>query len=309
MHGRLVLPLPDRADYAVAGIGPRAVPAARPPGRALVGEDAVECQLALPRTGVPRPPGPAPEPSPTAIRVVTLPADPTLLLPTVPTAGPDGPLWLPVGPGDDDGQPVGIDLVSGGGLLVVGPPGSGRTAALRAFAGHCRAAGAAVLRLGSGTPVPRHATATHGETDDGMDGTEDLTELGRADVAGLRAWVEAGASRLAVVVADDVGSLPEAMADALGSLGRPAGPVVVLAAGSAPELAGAFRGPTVALRRSRSALLLRPAPGDAELLGLRVPRTRPPPRPGAGWLVAGGAVTRVQVARRREATGRTGRQR
>jgi S-DNA-T family DNA segregation ATPase FtsK/SpoIIIE len=311
MRGRLILPLPDRADYAVAGIGPRAVPAARPPGRALVGEDAVECQLALPRTGVPRPPGPAPEPSPTAIRVVTLPADPALPLPPVPTAAPDGPLWLPVGPGDDDGQPVGLDLVSGGGLLVVGPPGSGRTSALTAFAGHCRADGAAVLRLASGTSVPRRAAAVAGDlTHDGTDDrTEDVIELGRADVAGLRAWAEAAAARRAVVVADDVGSLPDAMADALGSLGRPTGPVVVLASGSALELAGAFRGPTVALRRSRTALLLRPAPGDAELLGLRVPRTPLPPRPGAGWLVTGGAVTRVQVARRRVSAGGTGGQR
>jgi S-DNA-T family DNA segregation ATPase FtsK/SpoIIIE len=302
MHGRLVLPLPDRADYAVAGIGPRAVPAARPPGRALVGEDAVECQLALPRTGVPRPPGPAPEPSPTAIRVVTLPADPALRLPPVPTAGPDGPLWLPLGPGDDDGQPVGVDLLSGGGLLVVGPPGSGRTSALTAFAAHCRAAGAAVLRLASGPSVPLGATTAD-------DGTEDGTELGRADMAGLRAWAEAAATagRLAVVVVDDVGSLPDAMADALGPLGRPAGAVVVLAAGSALELAGAFRGPAVALRRNRTALLLRPARGDAELLGLRVPRTPLPTRPGAGWLVAGGAVTRVQVARRRVSADATDR--
>ena len=46
---RLVLPLPDRADYAVAGVPARAVPGHRPPGRALLGEDALECQLALPR--------------------------------------------------------------------------------------------------------------------------------------------------------------------------------------------------------------------------------------------------------------------
>ena len=46
---RLVLPLADRADYAVAGVPPRAVPGHRPPGRALLGEEALECQLALPR--------------------------------------------------------------------------------------------------------------------------------------------------------------------------------------------------------------------------------------------------------------------
>ena len=46
---RLVLPLPDRADYAVAGIASRDVPSHRPPGRALLGEEALECQLAAPR--------------------------------------------------------------------------------------------------------------------------------------------------------------------------------------------------------------------------------------------------------------------
>ena len=63
---RLVLPLPDRADYAVAGVPPRAVPAHRPPGRALLGEDAAECQLALPRR---RPRLPAGTPRPRAARM------------------------------------------------------------------------------------------------------------------------------------------------------------------------------------------------------------------------------------------------
>jgi S-DNA-T family DNA segregation ATPase FtsK/SpoIIIE len=287
MRTRLVLPLPDRADYAVAGIAPRDVPAVRPPGRALVGEDAAECQLAQPRPPT-SPPGASPSPvSPTAIRVVTLPADPELALPAGPTAGPTGPLELPVGPGDDDGHPVAVDLVRTGGLLVVGPPGSGRTSALAAFAGHCRAAGAAVLHLAPAPGGPGQAPGHDGD------------RLDRSDAAGLREWAAATTGQLAVVVADDIGTLPDPVADALGSLGRPGGHLVVLAAAGAPELAGAFRGPTVALRRSRTALLLRPAPGDAELLGLRVPRTPLPARPGAGWLVLGGAVTRVQVARRR----------
>ncbi|SDX48558.1 DNA segregation ATPase FtsK/SpoIIIE, S-DNA-T family [Modestobacter sp. DSM 44400] len=293
MRTRLVLPLPDRADYAIAGIGPRDVPAVRPPGRALVGEDAVECQLAQPR-----PTTPAPAPSgasgasgasngPAAIRVVTLPADPELPLPASPPSGPGGPPELPVGPGNDEGEPVSIDLVRTGGLLVVGPPGSGRSSALAAFGEHCRAAGAAVLHLAPGRPPLGADAGSH--------------RLDRGDAAGLREWAAATTGRLAVVVADDVGTLPDPVADALGSLARPGGHLVVLAAASAPELASAFRGPTVALRRSRTALLLRPAPGDAELLGLRVPRTPVPTRPGAGWLVVGGGVTRVQVARRRTA--------
>jgi S-DNA-T family DNA segregation ATPase FtsK/SpoIIIE len=54
------------------------------------------------------------------------------------------------------------------------------------------------------------------------------------------------------------------------------------------------------LRRARSGLLLCPGPGDADLLGVRLPRTGPPARPGSGWLVTAGMPRRVQVARRRE---------
>jgi DNA segregation ATPase FtsK/SpoIIIE, S-DNA-T family len=290
MGHRLVLPFPDRADYAVLGIGPRSVPGCRPPGRALVGEDSAECQLAAPRSGAPMTGPPA---APPPVRVVALPADPALDLPEFRAAG--GPLWLPVGPGDDDGQPVGLDLVRTGGLLVVGPAGSGRTSALTAFARHCAAAGARVLHL---APAPAGA----GSGADGADGG-DGDRMAPSDVAGLRAWAARDTGRPAVVVADDVGALPEATADALAALVRPGGDLVVLAAGDAHELAGTFRGPAAVLRRTRTALLLRPAPGDAELLGMRLPRTAPPARPGAGWLVAGTTVSRVQVARHRVPAG------
>jgi S-DNA-T family DNA segregation ATPase FtsK/SpoIIIE len=77
---------------------------------------------------------------------------------------------------------------------------------------------------------------------------------------------------------------------------------VLLAAGAAADLARCFQGPVAALRRGRTGLLLRPGPGDADLLGVRLPRTPVPARTGAGWLVAAGTVTRVQVARRRTGT-------
>jgi S-DNA-T family DNA segregation ATPase FtsK/SpoIIIE len=285
--GRLVLPLPDRADYAVAGVPPRAVPRSRPPGRALVGEDAAECQLVVPRDlGEASAGGAHRIAARPAISVVPLPDDPVEEL-TVGSGG--GGLWLPIGPGGDEGATIGIDLVRGGGLLVVGPQLSGRTAALRAFARQCRYAGARVLHLAAGA--------------DGEPGPPDGHHVAVDDVAALRAWAARGPGCPAVVVADDVTALPEAMADALGSLTRPGGELLVLAAGAAPELAGTFRGPAVALRRSRTALVLRPAGGDAQLLGLRLPRAPLPARPGSGWLVVSGAATRVQVARHRVAPG------
>ncbi|MGY1857911.1 FtsK/SpoIIIE domain-containing protein [Modestobacter sp. SYSU DS0290] len=294
---RLVLPLPDRTDYAVAGVPARAVPEHRPPGRALVGEGAVECQLALPRDTVRSwPPRAGTTHAP--VRVTELPADPELPLPF-----PDaGPRWLPVGPGGDEGEVTGLDLGACGGLLVVGPPGSGRSEAVRAFGRHCRVAGARVLDLA--------AAPGRGDHPDPEQDADGVHELDRRDVAGLRAWLAAPAPGTRVVLADDVTSLPDAVADALAAaLGPPTadpavdapapGEVLVIAAGAPTELAGSFRGPVAALRRSRTALLLRPGPGDAELLGLRVPRTPLPARPGSGWLLVRGEPVRVQVARRR----------
>jgi S-DNA-T family DNA segregation ATPase FtsK/SpoIIIE len=301
---RLVLPLPDRADYAVAGIPARAVPGHRPPGRALVGEDAVECQLALPRAVLQPssdPPGDAlVAPSSDAgvvppIRVTSLPADPELLLPTPGADAAAQGLCLPLGPGGDDGATVGIDLQRLGGLLVVGPPGSGRSAALQAFARHCRCAGAAVAELSATALRGRKPGRAEPEAPDGLD---------RTDADGLRSWIsEQDMDRPVVVVADDLASLPDAVTDVLASVVRPTGPVVVLAAGTAADLAGSFRGPAVALRRSRTALFLQPSAGDAELLGLRTPRTSLPPRPGAGWLLSPTGAVRIQVARRRRPAG------
>lgn len=128
---RLLLPLPDRADYAVAGIPGRSVPSSRPPGRALLGEEAQECHLVLPGAPAPRTDGPgARAGAEPPVRIVDLPPDP--VLPPAPPAQavPPGRWLLPIGPGGDDGTPLEVDLGRSGGLLVVGPPGSGRTSAV-----------------------------------------------------------------------------------------------------------------------------------------------------------------------------------
>jgi DNA segregation ATPase FtsK/SpoIIIE, S-DNA-T family len=77
------------------------------------------------------------------------------------------------------------------------------------------------------------------------------------------------------------------------------GGVALLAAAAPGQLSGHYQGPVAALRRGRSGLLLCPGPGDADLLGIRLPRTPLPVRPGSGWLVTGGSLERVQVARHR----------
>jgi S-DNA-T family DNA segregation ATPase FtsK/SpoIIIE len=286
---RLILPLPDRADYAVAGVSARAVPSHRPPGRALLGEDALECQLALPR---PLTPGAAPDESfPVPLRIAQLPSDPLLVLPhDVPTglgaaAGARGSLRLPVGPGGDTGDVLEVDLLRTGGLLVTGPPRSGRSAALDAFSAHLQAVGVAVLRLGA---------APTGQSVD-----TDLVWLDPGDGTGLAAWAADLDGRPGVVVADDVGTPAEYPAlGRLPALGPRSG-VALLAAAAPGQLSGHYQGPIATLRRGRSGVLLCAGPGDADLLGIRLPRTPLPLRPGSGWLVTGTGMERVQVARRR----------
>ena len=292
---RVVLPLPDRADYAVAGVAARAVPGHRPPGRALVGEDAVECQLALPRaesrTATGRHSSPAGVAGGGPIQVVALAADPSVDIPAPGQVGRHDQLWLPLGPGGDDGAIIGLDVTRSGGLLVVGPPGSGRTTTLRALGRHALDLGAAVLEL-----------APDGVADVD-DVRRDVHQLARTDAAGLRDWVLQHEGGPALVLADDLTGLPEPVTEALTTATGPGGRVLVLASGTAAELAASFRGPAVALRRARTALVLRPGPGEAELLGLRLPRTPLPVRPGSGWLVTPAEVSRVQVARHRPHTG------
>jgi S-DNA-T family DNA segregation ATPase FtsK/SpoIIIE len=109
------------------------------------------------------------------------------------------------------------------------------------------------------------------------------------------------AGRPGVVIADDVGTPTDAPALTRLPASGGAGRVGLLASGTAGQLSAHYQGPIATLRRGRIGLLLCPGPGDADLLGIRLPRTPLPIRPGSGWLVTGGGTQRVQVARRRGA--------
>ena len=281
---RLLLPLPDRADYAVAGVPARAVPTHRPPGRALLGEDAVECQLALPRTPAPRSTRTGAATTTEPVRIVDLPGDP--VVPTDPPSAGDvrAPRWrVTVGPGGDDGSLLGLDLDRTGGLLVVGPPRSGRTAALESLARRLAAAGAEVA----------HVSPAYAASGSELPGRR----LDAADPTGVLTWAESLRGRRGVLLADDLGPVTEyAGLATLPRTGAGTG-IVLLAAGGAGQFTGHYQGPVAALRRARTGLLLCPGPADAEVLGIRLPRLPLPARPGSGWLVTDGAAQRVQVAR------------
>jgi S-DNA-T family DNA segregation ATPase FtsK/SpoIIIE len=215
-----------------------------------------------------------------ALRIPELAPDPVLPLPSG-SGGDSAALALPLGPGGDEGDVLALDLLHTGGLLVAGPPGSGRTSALDAMAVHLGARGVPVLRIAA----------------PGIAGPA-AERVNPHDRTAVRRWLASLDGAPGVVLADDVGTPAEATA--LVELPPPSdgGPVLV-AASTAGHLGAHYQGAVAALRRSRTGLLLTPQPGDADLLGVRLPRTPVPARPGSGWLVRAGAAQRVQVARRR----------
>jgi S-DNA-T family DNA segregation ATPase FtsK/SpoIIIE len=193
-----------------------------------------------------------------------------------------------VGPGGDEGATLLVDLIRTAGLLISGSPGSGRSTALESFATRLRRSGAAVVHLGRQHSRPYDLDGSAAEA----------MWIEPTDDRGMAEWLAGHAGQPRVVVADDVGMPAEWPALAGLPIPGTGSGVVLLAAGAASSLAGHYQGPVAALRRARSGLLLCPGAGDADLLGVRLPRTPLPVRPGSGWLVTGPRIDRVQVARR-----------
>jgi S-DNA-T family DNA segregation ATPase FtsK/SpoIIIE len=195
-------------------------------------------------------------------------------------------LSLPVGPGGDEGEPSVVDLRRTGGLLVTGPGASGRSTALESFARHLAVTCDLLYLCPAQGPLAESAAALG------------ALRLDPGDAGGTSTWLAERQGRPTVVLADDVGSPAEWAA--LTALPPPGGEtrVALIAASGPGQLSGHYQGAVAALRRNRSALLLCPGPGDAELVGTRLPRTPLPERPGSGWLITGGSMTRVQVATR-----------
>lgn len=277
---RLVLPLTDPTLDAVVGVPATLAGPRRTAGRAvrLHPAGAELCQVVLPG---------APETGSSSTRArrpalvralpdrADLPSDASSL---------DG--RVPLGRGGDDAGIVRVDLA--GGLLVAGPPGSGRTSTLAVLACSLVRIGADVLRL----------VDPFGSRSPGVPGVEDVVP---ADlVARCRA-----ASAPPVLLVDDLDDLERAH-PSLGELLADV-PATVVAAVTSAAAVQAFRGAIPALLRRRRTLVLDVHdPASAELVGPRAafsvdPRRRPP---GRGVLLDGRDAVVVQVyaaATRREA--------
>lgn len=286
MSRRIVLPLTDRADYPLAGIPARVVPTRLPPGRGLLPGSDQECQVAIvgdDASGAAQNAALAvvaarctPPSRHRPLRIAALPS--RVCLDELPRGTPRRP-WL--GVGGDDAAPIALDLDAlGSAILLAGPPRSGRTSTLTALAeglvaGETPVAVVTARRSPLRTvPGLRLAVGTSAEDAQRLREAADL-----------------------VVLADDIEALLDTPVEAaLIELVRADGGSTVIGAGRTDDLAGAFRGLGVELRRRRTGVLLCPSPPDGELLGIRLPRGLPERDPGRGWLVADGTTTRIQVA-------------
>ncbi len=211
--------------------------------------------------------------------------------------GPDEGALVGLGMGHDG--PVTLDLAAGH-LLVLGPPGSGRSTACLAVCRGVLAAGTAPLVVVAGprSPLPDVLGAVAPPGPDAalrvlVDDAEAAAVLDE-----LAALPATDRSVRAVVVVDDADEVTAASARAIEAVAG--SPVVrVVAAADVGAVGRAFTGWAPVLRRGRRTLLLQPE-GPAEVdqvTGVRV-RMRPGEAfpVGRGLLVEGRTSTLVQVA-------------
>jgi DNA segregation ATPase FtsK/SpoIIIE, S-DNA-T family len=290
---RLVLRTGDPTDLLLAGLRADAVPTHQPPGRAVRTADGVQVQVALPRRGE-EPAltlasqvgcarerwGEAPPPGVVRLRALpsTVSADSLL---DAQAGAADGHRWALIGVGGDEAKPCGLNLDTDPVAVVSGPPGSGRTTALRTMASSLSAAGAAVI-----TVCPRAGAALEGPWPCcPSDAPDRLSRLLRENPT-------------ACVLVDDVELLADGPVEPLlVQLARRRGPTALVVAGDSGALVHGFRGVGPAARAARTGLVLCPgSPGDGEVVGVRL--QLPDERvPGRGVLVVRGSQVPVQVGR------------
>lgn len=277
---RYVLRMADRADYALAGIPPGAVPVTLPPGRAVCAESGSEVQfaflgddasLAAQQRAVAEIAAKAGQPDPD-LAPFTLRALPTRVVReglSVTSADATS-----LGVGGDEVMPIAVGLFAGDGrLLVAGPPRSGRTTVLRLILEqNYRRDDLKVLVAG-----PRRCALVASAEQCGVQVVTPDDPPARAQAISERP--------LLLLVDDSEVFLDTPVGDALTELVRSSpGQLAAVVAARSEELAVTYRGIASEVRRSRSGLLLQPRPGDGELLGLQLGRTRSARLPGRGVL-------------------------
>jgi S-DNA-T family DNA segregation ATPase FtsK/SpoIIIE len=278
---KLVLPLIERSDYALAGISASMLPAELLAGRAVSTDDGLQTQLALltedqsasaqlnaiRHGALPAPVGAAGP----RLRVRRLPE--LVRLAEIPTSRMPTDLCL-LGLGDDAAVPIHSGLfATHSRFLIVGPARSGRSNAAVLVADQARHAGYRVL-VAAPTRSPlsdwgrQHADWLLAPDDE-------------AEPDGLGCALD----QIELIVLDDIEQFADAKLDQflLDLVLRH--PAAVIGCARSDDLLVSFRGVAVELRRHRNGLLLQPAPADGELLGVRLGLHRAAQLPGRGLLV------------------------
>ncbi|WP_214106731.1 FtsK/SpoIIIE domain-containing protein [Acrocarpospora catenulata] len=315
---RLVLRLADPADYGLAGLPAKNLPASMPPGRALsmTEQGLVESQIALLADD---PSGPAQvaalqalartadSPKRPPLRVDALPNRITVdqALALVPGFEPPSPLWALMGAGGDALAPAGLDLLAHGPAAVVaGPSRSGRSSTLLAAAQSFLDRGVPVLVIAPRRSPLRELRGVLAVLD-GNARSLRAEAGGEAGFGGLPGALDPlklveGQQRYVVIVDDaELISPDSALGSALDEILRTGrdGEHGLLVAGTTGDLATAYRGFVAEARKARTGLLLSvQSPADGDLFNVRLPRGATGGPPGRGLLVVSGSTTPIQAA-------------
>jgi len=280
VRARIILSLADPLDLGVLGVRRRTLPAPRP-GRALFGADEMVAQIVDQRE--------LPGPTTASVPPSVAPLERSIPLDTLGAAavGEDG-LVVPVGVDSRSRQVAQLRLRRGEHALIAGPPGSGRTTALRSIAVALRAADpdlVMVAVVGAGSPLIDDGPA--GPFDAGGDLADVAAVLDRAADDPARRWV---------VFIDDAERCGDE-SELLHRILRVAGSVHAIAAVRTNASRSDWPRWLRSVRSSGVGVLLQADPVmDGELLSVRLPRGERTDIPGRGWLVHAGSASLVQLA-------------
>ncbi|GAA0387889.1 hypothetical protein Acor_74420 [Acrocarpospora corrugata] len=315
---RLILRMADQADYGLAGLPAKNLPAAMPNGRALsmTEQGVVESQIALLADD---PSGPAQVAALQALartsgeprhqrplRVDALPTRITAdqVMDLTPGFTPPSPLWTLIGAGGDALTPSGLDLLAHGPAAVVaGPARSGRSSTLLTAAQSFLDRNVPVLVIAPRRSPLRELRGVLAV----LDGNARSLRAEAADdgFGGLPGAIDplkvlAEQERYVVIVDDaELISPDSALGSALDEILRTGrdGEHGLLIAGTTGDLAAAYRGFVAEARKARTGVLLAvQSPADGDLFNVRLPRGATGGPPGRGLLVVSGSATPIQAA-------------